>query len=166
MVETGVLAEDAPYELLDGDLIGPSPQAPLHAVLVSRLRRRLERVWPDRYVREAQPVEIDQHSLPEPDIALILGGDADFVHRHPRGDEVELAVEVAVTSGTIDRAKALPYARAGVQTYWLLDVKERRLLVHNDPRPTGYGLVEILDEERLVSPPGSAVAWRVAELLG
>ncbi len=165
MVESGVLAADAPYELIDGELVEMSPQGPLHAILVTRIRRRLEAAYPGLHVREEKPIATDEFGLPEPDVAVVRGADTDFLERHPDGHDLRLAVEVAVTSGAVDQAKALPYARAGIAVYWLVDVRERQLLAHSDPRPTGYGLVSIVDEHGLVSPPGLDLVWTVASLL-
>lgn len=166
MVEAGILAEDAPYELIEGELVEMSPQGPLHTWLIQKLRKRLEGVYRGvGYVREEKPIVLGEFGLPEPDVA-VAGGDEDvYIHRHPRGDEVILAVEIAITSGAADRSKAGPYARGGVPVYWILDVRERRLLVHSDPRATGYGLVSILDEEQDIHPPGRSEAWKVRDLL-
>lgn len=165
MVESGVLAEDAPYELIDGELVEMGPQGPLHAILVTRIRKRLEAAYPALHVREEKPITTDEFGLPEPDVAVSRGADADFLERHPSGRDLLLAVEVAVTSGAVDQAKALPYSRAEIPVYWLVDIRERRILAHSDPRPTGYGLVSIVDEHGVVSLPGLDVAWTVASLL-
>jgi Uma2 family endonuclease len=107
MVEVGILSEDEPLELVDGELFVVPPQSPPHANLTALLADRLRTAYGDGYiVRVASPLVARPDSLPEPDLALVRGSYADFGTRHPRGDEAVLVVEVARSSVRIDRKKA------------------------------------------------------------
>ncbi len=167
LVEAGILREDEHFELLEGELVVMSPQGPQHAHLSSVLTGRCVRAYGDDYVvRIAAPIIADEHSMPEPDVAIVRGDARVFAERHPRGDETVLLVEVARTSLRLDRAKAALYARAGVPVYWLIDVVGRRIQLHEGPQPNGdYALVRILGPEDEITPPGLDLRWKVADLL-
>ena len=167
MVEVGILAEDEPLELVDGELIVVPPQSPPHASLTTLLHDELRAAYRDGYVvREAKPLVAGPDSLPEPDLAVCRGSHADFGARHPRGDEAVLVIEVARTSVRTDRKKAAAYARAGVGTYWLIDLVSLRVEVHTEPHADGrYALVRVPAPDDEVELPYAAIKWPVARLL-
>lgn len=167
MVEVGILRDREPLQLLDGELVEMSPQDPAHASTASLLGERLRDVYRDRCnVRQAAPINAGENSLPEPDVAVVSGSARDFVRRHPRGDETVLVVEVSRTSRALHRVKAAIYARSGVPVYWLVDVVNRRIEVHEEPQPDGrYRLVRVLSGSDTLAPPSTTVLWTVAELL-
>lgn len=167
MVVAGILADDEPVELLDGELVVVPPQGPPHATATSELHDRLRAVYGDGYaVREAKPIVAGEASLPEPDLAVVRGSHRDFRERHPRGDEAVLVVEVARTSLAIDRSKAETYARASVETYWLLDLNSGRLEVYEQPQADGrYRVVRLLAADDEVELPEAAVRFRVRDLV-
>lgn len=166
MIEAGILGEDEPLELIDGELIYVSPQGPPHASLTAFLNDRLSASYRSHGVtRVASPIVAGDASLPEPDVAVAKGRHVDYSARHPRGDECLLAVEVAYTSHSADHAKAAVYAAAGVPVYWLVDLPARRLEVYGEPRPDGrYALVRVLAGDDRVPLPGLDVTWRVGDL--
>jgi Uma2 family endonuclease len=167
MVETGILSKNDKVELLEGDLIEMPPQGPPHAGLVGELHERLREAYGRGFaVRSQLPLDCDPHSLPEPDVAVVVGAHAQYRQRHPRGAEAVLAVEVARSSHVVDRFKATIYARAGVPVYWLIDEPARRVEVYSDPKPDGsYGLVTILKPGDTVTPPGTSALWTLDGLL-
>jgi Uma2 family endonuclease len=115
MVEEGILRDDEPVELLDGELVVTPPQGPSPAAVVSDLDGRLREIYPERcHVRAQCPLGGAADSLPEPDLAVVRGKPRDYVAAHPRGADVVLVVEVAHTSQAIDRRKVRSYARIGV----------------------------------------------------
>lgn len=163
MVEAAILREDDPYELIDGELVEMSPQGPLHALMKDRLRRRLDRAFgPGRFVRDQVPLDCGPDSLPEPDVMVTT---VELADRHSTAAETVLVVEVAKTSQDVDRQKAVVYARAGAPVYWLLNLRDRQLEVHEDPSPSGYHRVTTLDDALEVEVPELGVRWPVRELL-
>ena len=53
--------------------------------------------------------------------------------------DIGLLVEVSNTSLDTDREDKLPiYARAGVGVYWIVNVVDREIEVHEQPSATGY----------------------------
>jgi Uma2 family endonuclease len=166
MAEAGAFDEGPKVELLDGELVDVSPQGPEHATLHSWLGDRLASAYAERaHVRRQCPVRAGSRSLPEPDVAVIRGNVRDYRARHPEGRDLVLAVEVSVSSQALDRQKARIYAAAGVPVYWLLDVAAKTLTVHDDPSETGYARSSVLSAADEVELPGTAIRWRVGDLL-
>lgn len=163
MVEVGILRADDPLELIDGDLVHMPPQGPIHAFAKDRIRRRLDRAFGDgRFVKDQVPIACGDNSLPEPDISVTT---VELADRHPLGSETVLVVEIANTSAEIDRQKAAVYARAGVPVYWLVNLPDRRVEVHEHPGPDRYHLVSLLDDTLDIVVPELGLRWPVAELL-
>jgi len=145
MVASGAL-EGEPVELLEGLLVETmSPQSPYHAAAIERLERYL--AGARARLRTQLPLTVPPDSEPEPDLALVA--EAPPPAQHPR--TALLVVEVSLSSPGVDRGvKAELYARAGVPTYWLVDVRGRAVEVRSDPGPDGY-------RRREVYGPGAAV---------
>ena len=162
MVAAGILTADDPVELIEGELIEVSPQGDPHRMLASRLTARLARLYLDFEVQAHSPVRSLADGLPEPDVAVIREETWDHT---PTGSEVVLVIEVSVTSRALDRRKAYSYARAGMPTYWRIDVPRRVVEVHTEPSPDGYELVRTLHEDGEVALPETDVTWPVADLL-
>ena len=182
MVEVGILGEDDHLELIDGELIEMSPQGPRHISLKDNLRILLASGWSSDsaslhgehsnsqtvHIRDQGPLDVGQHSLPEPDLAVIRGRPRDYLDAHATGKDALLVVEIAVTSQDIDRAKAEIYARGGVPVYWLLDVPARQLEVYEHPTADGlYRTVTTVaaTDDKKVSVTGADRAWLVADML-
>jgi Uma2 family endonuclease len=167
MVESGILDENDPFELLGGELIAMTPQGPPHASLIEELRDQLKQVYgASASVREEKPLDCGPHDLPEPDLAVIVGGRQQYRQQHPRGAETQLVIEVAWSSQAIDRAKASIYASASVPVYWLIDVPGRRVEVYTQPQPNGsYTLVTLVNPGDTLTPPGTNALWALDALL-
>jgi Uma2 family endonuclease len=166
MVEAGILGEDDRLELIDGELLTMSPQGPTHAALTVRIHRALERAFgAGHHVQDHSPIQAGEHTLPEPDVAVVRGELDAFLTRYPTGADVALVVEISVTTQGADRAKAAIYAGAGVPEYWNLDVPARRLVVYRDPRPerAEYAQALLLSDVDSVRVGGTDLA--VGELL-
>jgi hypothetical protein len=102
MVETGVLCEGEPIELVDGLLvrrdrssIGGDPMAhgPRHAAVVSALQELNVRLSPlGFHARSQLPVTLGVIQSPEPDLAIVLGTRANYQDRHPTAEEVAATI--------------------------------------------------------------------------
>jgi Uma2 family endonuclease len=158
MVESGALA-DAPVELLEGLLVHVSPHSPQHAGAIMALTRHFAQA--EAWLRVQLPLEVPPDSVPEPDLALVQ---APSPAGHPR--TALLAVEVSASSRETDRVvKARVYARAGVPTYWIVDVPGRAVEVHSDPGADGYRRCETYGVgERVPSPAAGVAELDVTEL--
>ncbi len=138
MAEAGILTEDDRVELLDGKIIALSPVGGPHIGCVMRLTRLfVDRTDTSVFVSVQNPVLLDPHWKPEPDLALLRPGIADHV---PTADQVLLLVEVADTTLARDRTVKLPrYAEAGIPEVWIVALAEGYVEVYRRPSPDGYG---------------------------
>lgn len=165
MVATGVLAEDAHVELLEGDLVEVSPQGPEHAARHTMLRDLLIAAYaPVAHVRDQCPLVASRFSLPEPDLAVIRGSSREYVDHHPTGADAILVIEVAITSQRLDRRKIPIYAAAGVAEYWLVDLPRGVLERFSDRGEVGYATQQVLGADDLVALPGLSIQHRVRDL--
>lgn len=125
---------------IDGDLIDKMGQEPGHAFVIRLVQASLTRLF------GAERIQVQL--------------------RYPRADELLLLIEVADTTVRYDlTAKRDLYCRAGVQEYWVLDLRRRALVVHRDPGEGGYADVRLLPEAELVPiAPGEATVT-VAQML-
>jgi Uma2 family endonuclease len=168
MAETGVLRPGARVELLNGEIIDMSPIGPFHGGLVKRLSRIFNLKAKGRWTVSTQdPLHLDDHSEPEPDVMLLKPAPDDYTSRHPRPDDVFLLIEVSDTTLDADQAEKLPaYGRAGVVEVWIVNLNEATIEVYREPHFTGYGSKTILKAGAQAFPlafPDTAVD--VTELL-
>jgi len=154
LVESQFFPEDEKLELVDGVLVHMSPQGIAHALAVSQLLRWLSRLVSDKqHLIVQSSVQIGNTSLLEPDLAVIKGLPTDYVSRHPQGSDIELVIEVSDSSLAFDSRRKMPlYAGACVPEYWIVNIPARRLEIHTDPKPNGYGVIHIVDEFHEVAP--------------
>jgi Uma2 family endonuclease len=140
MVEAGILTKDDRVELIRGEIIQMSPIGRRHAAAVNRLVRIFTERLGDCIVLAPQnPVELDNHSEPQPDIAL-LHPRADFYESgHPTQQDVFLLVEVADSTIAFDRSvKVALYAEGNLNEVWLVDVTGQYIEVYRQSDQTGY----------------------------
>jgi len=151
LTESAVFCDLGRVEIVDGVLLQMSPAWLPH----SRVHSKLNSFF-DMHLAATHLVTIDQlvlfgeYGLHAPDIAFF---DADFNERRPESSDLRMAVEIADESLGYDLGtKAGRYAAFGVPDYWVVDVSNRRLLIHREPGPDGYGSVETLDWSAAASP--------------
>jgi Uma2 family endonuclease len=154
MIEAGIFRPDERIELLSGQLIQMAAKGSPHRAAVTRARRILEQLLGSRVLVCIQdPVQLDDFSEPEPDIAVVKPDPLDYETHHPSVADIFWLFEVSDSTLAYDcGAKALAYARAGIQEYWVLDIKRRRLHLFRQPGELGYGDRTILAEDAMISP--------------
>jgi Uma2 family endonuclease len=135
MAEAGILHEDARVELIEGEIIDMSPIGSIHAGTVRQLSRLLERAVGEAAIVSAQNlIVLDDHSEPEPDIALLRPRADFYKSSHPRPGDVLLIIEVAEFSLRYDRDVKIPlYARHKIAEAWLIDVENGHLTIFLQP---------------------------------
>ncbi|MEM6769407.1 MAG: Uma2 family endonuclease [Bacteroidota bacterium] len=134
MVSAGILAENAPVELLYGKVIPKSPVGRFHAACVSNILEFFILNFGKAYTwRTQDPVAMLDHSEPEPDFVVAIRKEDNYASGHPTGPEVELLIEVSDTTLEKDRNHKKPiYALAGVKEYWIVNLVDRQLEVYTD----------------------------------
>src|SRR5690554_3847041 len=125
MARAGILTEDDRVELLEGRIVTMSPIGSRHVEVVRRLTELfILRAREHAIVSAQNPVRLDRHSEPEPDLALLVRKEA-YAARHPRPDEVLLLIEVAASTLAFDLREKVPlYARAGIGEVWVVALDE------------------------------------------
>lgn len=154
MAEAGIFHPEERVELVAGQIIRKSAKgtAPTAAV------RRISRILRNRLENQAEvytqdPIQLDDFSEPEPDIAVVRINPLDYAAHHPTSSEVYLIIEVADSSLKYDcETKAKAYAKSGIADYWVLDVNERNLHVFREPTQEGYQSEVIFLEDASLSP--------------
>ena len=144
MGETGILGPDLRTELIDGEIIEMPPIGHPHAGTVNLLVKLLTSAVADRAIVAPQnPVRLNDHTEPLPDIALLKPRADYYRNGHPGPDDVLLLIEVADSSLAYDRDVKLPrYAGAGIAEVWLVDLVGGRLWVYRQPAEGHYTEVE------------------------
>jgi len=165
MVDVGVLDEDAPVELIDGELIVMSPQGPRHAHTLLLLRSVLCQAYGALRVREEKPIRLNAYSLPEPDLCVTVRNGGAFVDAHPTAADCVLVMEAAHSSQRADRRKAALYAAGGVPEYWLVDLIDQTVTVYADPATDGYRLVRVHRDDEPIPLPGLDAMMTVDSIL-
>jgi Uma2 family endonuclease len=127
LAELGAFGE-AKVELANGAIYEMSPTGPQHEHTLMLLDELLKRALGQRAYVRVQMSLVAGSSQPEPDIAV--------VERRSYAQEVPktafLVVEVADSSLAYDRGpKAAMYAQAAVPEYWVVDVRNRWIEVHD-----------------------------------
>lgn len=172
LIEHGLFQPGERVELLDGLLVVREPQGSLHAMVVTAVRKALERAFGDGYhVRDEKPVALDKASEPEPDLAVVRGGLWTYRLGHPATPA--LLVEVADTSLSLDRRwKGGLYARAGIREYWIVNLTDEVLEVYRQPvrsaasrHGSKYRSVRLLRRGATVTPLAATRRVAVADLL-
>jgi Uma2 family endonuclease len=158
------------YELIDGDLIDKMGQSPPHAFTIGLVLNWLANFVPVSQIQIQMPIhtagEDFDRSVPEPDLAALDKWKLEYQHRHPRGDELLLAVEVADTSAAFDLSrKAILYASAGVPEYWVLDLPRRMLVVHRQSDGKLYRNIHMYSGQDTVSMQGHSESVKVQAIL-
>lgn len=140
MVEAGILSEDDPIELLNGQLIKMSPVGSSHAACVEKIDELLKYLLRGKaLVRSQNPITLSDLSEPEPDIAIVRKKDNYYADRHPIPEEVLLIIEVADSSLEKDRQAKLPlYAQAQIPQYWIVNLEKREIEAYDTPLNDQY----------------------------
>ena len=165
MLETGILTEGAPIELLDGLLVAKVQGEGMtvnsrHSRVVSRFLDLVAELRGRGCGFRAQsPVSLPPYDEPEPDAAIARGSLDDYAERHPGGEDLSCVIEVADTSLTRDRTtKRSIYAAAGIPQYLIVDLAGRWIEVDEDPdaKTRSYRSRRLLtaEDEVLLRLPG------------
>lgn len=154
MAKAGIFSSDERVELLDGNLLSMAAKGTAHSSATTKTRRVLERILGDDVqIRVQEPIQLDEYSEPEPDLAIVVLDPWDYATNHPLPAQVYWLIEIADSSLAFDcGAKAIAYAKASIPEYWVLDVQSRKLHVMRSPHSEGYQSQEIFTEKMPIAP--------------
>jgi Uma2 family endonuclease len=140
MVAAGILREDERVELIEGVIRNMSPIGFRHAGYIDRLNALFGQLGlPGIIIRVQSPIQLNEHSAPQPDLALPRFRTDFYTTGHPGPEDVLLVIEVAETSLAYDRDVKMPsYARAMIPEAWLLNVIGKTIERYTDSDGTTY----------------------------
>jgi Uma2 family endonuclease len=164
LIQTGILTEDDPVELLEGWLITKMPRNPPHDVAVGLTEQEIRSRLPTTWITRGQSAVTTDDSEPEPDVAVVRGPLRRYSNQHPTPADTALTVEVSDSTLQRDRTiKLRLYARAGIAVYWIVNLVDRQVEVYTNPTgPVAPGSgTEPTYANRQDFLPGSAVPLNV-----
>jgi Uma2 family endonuclease len=179
MMEKGIISEGSPTELLDGMIVlkdrsdmpeNPMGHGPKHRLALRLLTRLAARIDSERRHFQLQlPIHLSEYDEPEPDGAIILGPDRQFENHLPTAQDVACVLEVAHSSLERDAAdKLAKYAQAGIPQYLIVNLRDSRVEIYEEPGPRSYRrrtLADGTDVVQLQLGLGEVLAVPAADLL-
>ena len=150
MVEAGVFSgkERQRIELIHGELRQMNPIGIRHSYVVDQLNEWSFQIFSQKeiHIRIQATLRIPaSDSSPEPDLMWLERNDS---QRHPEPNDVLLLIEVADDSLKYDLGeKAGLYAEAGIEDYWVIDLRKQSIHVHRKPQAGQYTDVVIVRDD-------------------
>jgi Uma2 family endonuclease len=141
MIALGVL-DDRKVELLKGEIVERAPEGEPHAYSSTTAGEYLIFLLGDlAMVRAAKPITLPDNSEPEPDLAIVQRLGREYLEHHPYPENIFGIVEYSDSSLSKDlETKSKIYAEAGIQEYWVVNLKQHWLVVFRDPIHGEYTL--------------------------
>jgi Uma2 family endonuclease len=139
MVGAGIL-NGRKVELLKGEIVEMSPEGEFHAYSSDEAGEYLSKLLGERAkIRHAKPITLPNSSEPEPDIAIVQRLGAEYRQHHPYAENIFWLIEYSNTSLEKDlETKSKIYAEAGIQEYWIVNLKKLCLVVFRQPLDSEY----------------------------
>ena len=164
MIEAGIL-RDRNIQLIDGELIEMSPEGVIHAAYGGSVTDYLRQILLGKaWIREAHPITLS-NSEPEPDIAIVKLPKSKYFQNHPTPQDIFWLIEISDTTLAYDLSKKKEiYALENIQEYWVLNIKDKKLIVFTKPKNNNY-LSRLELSEGLVKPVAfSNISISIAKL--
>jgi hypothetical protein len=134
MIQTGILTEDDPVELLEGWIIQKMPHKPPHDGTVEVTGEVLRSSLPSGWKVRIQSAVTLADSEPEPDVTVVAGSVRSHFQHHPKAHEIGVLIEVSDSTLARDRQdKGRVYSRAAIGCYWIINLVDRQIEVYTDP---------------------------------
>lgn len=165
LIEKGILTEE-PVQLVDGEIIQLSPEGIEHIYTTSSLADYLRSTLQGRAtIFEAHPVTL-ANSEPEPDITILRYPKQRYRSRKPIASDIHWLIEIAKTTLDYDlEVKAPIYARNEIAEYWIVDLKNNKVIVLTQPFGDRYQLIAEYSDGVITSIAFPETEIPVAEIL-
>jgi Uma2 family endonuclease len=139
MIAAGILG-DRCVELLKGEIVEMPPEGEPHAYFSSEAGEYLIRLLGDRaMIRSSKPITLPNNSEPEPDIAIVQRLGREYLEHHPYPENVFWLIEYSDSSLDKDlEMKSKVYAEARIPEYWVVNLRNRQLIVFREPQDGEY----------------------------
>jgi Uma2 family endonuclease len=132
-IDSGIFDSEA-VELLRGEIIILSPERETHAYYNSEVADYLRNLLGNQAkIRDAKPITLPNNSEPQPDIAIVKPLGKEYLIHHPYPENIFWIIEFsqATLSKDLGEKKDI-YAEAGIQEYWVVDLKNSQLKIFRD----------------------------------
>jgi Uma2 family endonuclease len=145
MIAANIFAPQDRLELIRGEIVQMSPIGRRHAAHVRRLNTLFsEKLHQQAIVDIQNPIELDDNSEPQPDVAILRLSPDFYESAHPQPSDILLLIEVADTTVESDRAVKVPlYAENGIAEVWLININAQCVEIYRQPIATGYQSAQI-----------------------
>ena len=149
----GILAKAERVELLDGEITQMAPIGNRRQHSVDWLAHLMhEAIGRQAMVQVRASIQLDDATMPEPDIAVIRRRSINDIAPVLPAD-VYLVVEVADSSLEFDLGEKLArYAAAGIPEVWVANLRAGELVVNTEPEGGAYAHVRVIPLDGRVSP--------------
>jgi Uma2 family endonuclease len=139
MIAAGIL-QSRRVELLKGEIVEMAPEGEPHAYFSSEAGDYLARLLGDRaMIRSSKPITLPNDSEPEPDLAIVQRLGREYLTHHPYPENIFWLIEYSDSSLEKDlNTKARVYAEVGISEYWVVNLKQRHLIVFRSPQQGEY----------------------------
>jgi Uma2 family endonuclease len=153
MAEAGILHEDSPVELIEGEILEMSPIGRRHKVCVDRLNDIFVPAVRDGAIVRVQSSIVLGESEPEPDLVLLRRRDDFYADADENPEDILLIIEVADSSEAYDRQTKVPlYARYHLLEVWVASLNRDQIFMYRDPTPDGYATMQVAHRGDVISP--------------
>lgn len=141
LVNSGLL-EGKPVEFLEGEIVEVSPEGIEHSYTNTSLVKYLRGILVNlAEIIESHPITLD-NSEPEPDIAIVRLPLTIYRSHHPYPEDIYWLVEISNRTLKKDlEQKTITYARNGIPEYWVIDLVNKKLIVHTQVQNNGYAQI-------------------------
>lgn len=145
-------------ELIGGEIVEMAAQFDLHLAGIDLTADALRAAFgPGFWVRRQGTLDLSPHGVPDPDVAVIVGGPGGAGRTVPT--TALLVVEVSDSTLTFDRRrKGSLYAAAGLADYWIINLVQRQLEVYRGPSADASAPFGFSYAGRTILDPGDAIA--------
>jgi Uma2 family endonuclease len=139
MITAGIL-DNRCVELLKGEIVEMPPEGEPHAYFSSEAGEYLIRLLGDRaMIRSSKPITLPNNSEPEPDIAIVQRLGREYLEHHPYPENVFWLIEYSDSSLDKDlEMKSKVYAEARIPEYWVVNLRNKQLIVFREPQDGEY----------------------------
>lgn len=138
-VDAGIF-DDQSIELLHGDLVVMPPEREPHAYYNTEAADYIRTLLGERVkIRDAKPITLPNNSEPAPDVAIVKPLGEIYLQHHPYPEDIFWIVEYsnATLSKDLGEKKDI-YAEAGIEEYWVVNLKKFELKVFRDLKDKQY----------------------------
>ena len=126
-------------QLIEGNIVEMSPEGVEHFYTNKSLFRHLLIKFEELADIAQNPPIILDNSEPQPDIAVLRLPAQQYKYRKPVGGDVLLLIEISKSTLKFDLKEKLElYARNKIPEYWVVDIVNKKLIVHKTLKGLAY----------------------------